>query len=84
MQQDVRWLIMNFPEKAITEACALEIMFDSSLPSDVNFQLKVSPVYRVRGGSRGPFSELICYLVFAVLGTCQSYRSFDILLARLW
>lgn len=44
MQQDVRWLIMNFPEKAITEASALEIMFDSSLPSDVNFQLKVSPV----------------------------------------
>lgn len=44
MQQDIRWLIMNFPEKAITEAGALEIMFDSSLPSDVNFQLKVSLV----------------------------------------
>lgn len=42
MQNDVRWLILNFPEKAITEASALEIMFDSSLPSDVNFQLKVS------------------------------------------
>lgn len=41
MQSDVRWLILNFPEKAITEAGALEIMFDSSLPSDVNFQLKV-------------------------------------------
>lgn len=40
MQSDVRWLILNFPEKAITEAGALEIMFDSSLPSDVNFQLK--------------------------------------------
>jgi hypothetical protein len=82
MQQDVRWLIMNFPEKAITEACALEIMFDSSLPSDVNFQLKVSQVFGVRG--QDPFSELICYLVFAVLGTCQSYRSFDILPTRLW
>lgn len=42
MQNDVRWLILNYPEKAIPEASALEIMFDSSLPSDVNFQLKVS------------------------------------------
>lgn len=41
MQSDVRWLILNFPEKAIPEASALEIMFESSLPSDVNFQLKV-------------------------------------------
>ncbi|KAJ5898628.1 hypothetical protein N7504_008916 [Penicillium tannophilum] len=40
MQSDVRWLILNFPEKAIPEASALEIMFESSLPSDVNFQLK--------------------------------------------
>ncbi|KAJ5730120.1 uncharacterized protein N7483_004628 [Penicillium malachiteum] len=40
MQSDVRWLILNFPEKAIPEASALEVMFDSSLPSDVNFQLK--------------------------------------------
>jgi phosphatidylinositol 4-kinase len=42
MQSDVRWLILNFPEKAIPEASALEIMFESSLPSDVTFQLKVS------------------------------------------
>lgn len=42
MQSDIRWLIMNFPEKAIEEASALEIMFDSCLPSDVNFQLKVN------------------------------------------
>ncbi|KAJ5899829.1 hypothetical protein N7495_004573 [Penicillium taxi] len=40
MQTDIRWLILNFPEKAMSEASALEIMFDSSLPSDVNFQLK--------------------------------------------
>lgn len=40
MHSDIRWLIMNFPEKAIEEASALEIMFESCLPSDVNFQLK--------------------------------------------
>ncbi|KAJ5217499.1 uncharacterized protein N7469_011124 [Penicillium citrinum] len=40
MQNDIRWLILNFPEKAITESSALEIMFDSSLPSDVTHQLK--------------------------------------------
>ncbi|KAJ5097583.1 hypothetical protein N7456_008304 [Penicillium angulare] len=40
MQNDVRWLILNHPEKAVPEASALDIMFESSLPSDVNFQLK--------------------------------------------
>lgn len=40
MQADVRWLILNFPEKVIDEPGALEIMFDASLPSDVNSQLK--------------------------------------------
>lgn len=40
MSSDLRWLILNFPEKVITEASALEIMFEESLPSDVNYQLK--------------------------------------------
>lgn len=40
MQADIRWLILNFPEKVIGEPSALEIMFDASLPSDVNSQLK--------------------------------------------
>ncbi|KAJ5591779.1 uncharacterized protein N7459_002148, partial [Penicillium hispanicum] len=40
VHNDVRWLILNFPERVIPEPSALEIMFDSSLPSDVNFQLK--------------------------------------------
>lgn len=42
MQTEIRWLILNFPEKATREPSALEIMFDSSLQADVNFQLKVS------------------------------------------
>lgn len=41
IHSDVRWLILNFPEKVVPEPSALEIMYDSSLPSDVNFQLKV-------------------------------------------
>ncbi|OQD76940.1 hypothetical protein PENDEC_c003G05071 [Penicillium decumbens] len=40
MHSDLRWLILNFPEKVISEASALEIMFEASLPSDVNDQLK--------------------------------------------
>ncbi|OGE54236.1 hypothetical protein PENARI_c006G05685 [Penicillium arizonense] len=40
MQSDVRWLILNFPERVIEEPSALEIMFDNSLPVDVTFQLK--------------------------------------------
>lgn len=40
MQDDVRLLILNFPEKVIEEPSALEIMFDNCLPDDVNSQLK--------------------------------------------
>lgn len=40
MEADVRSLILNFPEKAIEEPSALEIMFDNSLPADVGTQLK--------------------------------------------
>jgi phosphatidylinositol 4-kinase len=41
LKNDVRWLLLNFPEKVIEEASSLEIMFGTSLPSDVSFQLKV-------------------------------------------
>ncbi|EAU36126.1 hypothetical protein ATEG_02852 [Aspergillus terreus NIH2624] len=40
LKNDVRWLLLNFPEKVIEEASSLEIMFGTSLPSDVSFQLK--------------------------------------------
>jgi phosphatidylinositol 4-kinase len=39
--EDVRWLLLNFPEKAIGEPDALELLLGSSLPADVSFQLKV-------------------------------------------
>ncbi|KAJ9377391.1 phosphatidylinositol 4-kinase [Paecilomyces variotii] len=40
LRSDVRWLLLNFPEKALEEPASLEIMFGSALPSDVSFQLK--------------------------------------------
>jgi phosphatidylinositol 4-kinase len=39
--EDVRWLLLNFPEKAIGESDALELLLGSGLPADVSFQLKV-------------------------------------------
>jgi phosphatidylinositol 4-kinase len=41
IRNDVRWLLLNFPEKALNEPESLEIMFGSSLPPDISFQLKV-------------------------------------------
>lgn len=38
--QDVRWLLLNFPEKAIAEPEALPILLGNTLPSDVSFQMK--------------------------------------------
>jgi phosphatidylinositol 4-kinase A len=41
LTSDVRWLLLNFPEKAIGEPEALEVLLGPSLPTDVSFQLKV-------------------------------------------
>lgn len=38
---NIRWLLLNFPEKALDEAASLELLFGTSLPQDVSFQLKV-------------------------------------------
>ncbi|PGH06595.1 hypothetical protein AJ80_08154 [Polytolypa hystricis UAMH7299] len=40
IKNDVRWLLINFPEKGISDPENLEILFGSSLPQDVSFQLK--------------------------------------------
>jgi phosphatidylinositol 4-kinase A len=40
LRQAIRFLLLNFPEKATGEADALEILLGPSLPSDVSFQLK--------------------------------------------
>lgn len=41
VHQEVRWLLLNFPTKALDDAEALSILFGGELPPDVRFQLKV-------------------------------------------
>lgn len=40
LRSDVRWLLLNFPEKAVSEADGLELLLGSTLPRDISFQLK--------------------------------------------
>ncbi|TGJ81045.1 hypothetical protein E0Z10_g7721 [Xylaria hypoxylon] len=40
VHQEVRWLLLNFPAKAMCDAEALSILFGGELPQDVRFQLK--------------------------------------------
>ncbi|EAS28725.1 phosphatidylinositol 4-kinase [Coccidioides immitis RS] len=40
LQNDIRWLIFNFPEKALDDPDSLEILLGCALPQDVTFQLK--------------------------------------------
>ncbi|CAG8981691.1 hypothetical protein HYALB_00006563 [Hymenoscyphus albidus] len=40
LHQQIRWLLLNFPDKAIDEPEAIQILLGESLPSDVSFQLK--------------------------------------------
>lgn len=81
MQAEIRWLILNFPEKATREPSALEIMFDSSLPADVNFQLKVD-THQVLCECLSPFTDR--NLVSLVLGTCEPNRGAHVLPSRIW
>ncbi|TPX17476.1 uncharacterized protein E0L32_003119 [Thyridium curvatum] len=40
VHKEVRWLLLNFPSKAISDPEALPILLGQSLPGDVSFQLK--------------------------------------------
>ncbi|KAI1326204.1 phosphatidylinositol 3 [Xylariaceae sp. FL0255] len=40
VHQEVRWLLLNFPAKALGDPEALPILFGGELPQDVRFQLK--------------------------------------------
>lgn len=40
LHKEVRWLLLNFPDKAISEPEAIQILLGPDLPSDVSFQLK--------------------------------------------
>jgi phosphatidylinositol 4-kinase len=40
IRNDVRFLLLNFPEKALQEADAVDLLLGDALPSDISFQLK--------------------------------------------
>ncbi|KAA8642163.1 hypothetical protein EYZ11_001816 [Aspergillus tanneri] len=40
LRNEIRWLLLNFPDKVIGEPSSLEIMFGAALPADISFQLK--------------------------------------------
>ena len=42
LASDVRSLLLHYPEKAMGEPDALQILLGPSMPVDVSFQLKVS------------------------------------------
>lgn len=41
IHKEVRWLLLNFPSKAVNDPEALSVLLGGSLPVDVSFQLKV-------------------------------------------
>lgn len=41
LTSELRWLLLNFPEKVLEQPDALEILLGPSLPNDISFQLKV-------------------------------------------
>jgi phosphatidylinositol 4-kinase len=43
LHKEIRWLLLNFPDKAISEPEAVQVLLGEALPSDVSFQLKASP-----------------------------------------
>ncbi|RAH69024.1 1-phosphatidylinositol 4-kinase STT4 [Aspergillus aculeatinus CBS 121060] len=58
LKNDVRWLMLNFPEKAIDEPEGLELMFGTNLPTDVSSQLK----YLLYWASVNPTEALTYFL----------------------
>lgn len=73
---DVRFLVLNFPEKALSEPEAVQLLLGSALPADLSFQLKVC--------STIPFSYLVLTsTVPPVLGSRQSNNSCNLLLTGL-
>lgn len=49
LSNDVRWRLVNSPDKASGEPDALQILLGPVLPEDVSFQLKVCSLEIVRG-----------------------------------
>ena len=72
LASDVRSLLLRFPERALGEPDALQILIGASLPTDVSFQLKVNH-YPTKLRTR------LTPLVSALLGRCQSSHCRNVL-----
>lgn len=60
LDERVRWLLLNYPEKAIGDPEGLQILLGSSLPSDVVVQLKVNDRWIFRPINTNVYS--ICFI----------------------
>ena len=72
LQKEIRWILLNFPEKAIFDPEAVQILLQGTIPPDVTHQLKVCSWY--------PICEerLLNFLVPTVLVECQSSQCRDV------
>lgn len=64
LHHDIRLLLLQFPDKAISEPEAVHILLGDTLPPDVAFQMKVR-------GLRALFINQLTNLVPSILGSCQ-------------
>ncbi len=71
LAHDVRWLLLNFPAKALGIPHALELLLQDSLPNDISFQLKVC-VFPMRQ------RQWLTFPVSALLGCSQSNGRSDL------
>ncbi len=79
LANDVRWRLVNSPEKATGEPDALQILLGPMLPEDVSFQLKVCLPELAAG-------NILC-LTFAVSAFLESSEPYDrcyLLSTRIW
>lgn len=58
LTNDVRWLLLNFPQKVLNEPDALEILLGAEMPGDVSFQLK----YLLYWASVNPITAVAYFL----------------------
>lgn len=76
VQSQVRWHLVNSPEKALDEPDALQLLLGSALPGDISFQLKVSSVPEF-------MNIVLTSSVPSVLDSSESNHRSNVLLASL-
>ena len=76
LANDVRLMLLSFPEKAIAEPDALQYLLGPSLPGDVSFQLKVYSAL-----ARLPMA--LTKAVSVILGPSEPHLRGDVLPARI-